>query len=100
MPPLYISCYGASQNACAACVTIAAYASDASNFVEIIPSPRNAETIESAPRDAKTVTTVHQVDRSFTRSGNRRRAAAARGTASVRRRLSACRWVSARHAPF
>ena len=42
-------------------------ASNAPNFVEITPSLRNAETIKSASRDAKTVTMVHQTHRSFLR---------------------------------
>ena len=42
-------------------------ASNAPNFVEITPSPQNAETIESASRDATTITMVHQTHRSFFR---------------------------------
>ena len=56
----------------AARVTVV-HASAAPKLVEIAPLLRNAETIESASRDAKTVNMVHQVDRSLVR---RRRAAA------------------------
>ena len=57
---------GYRRTSAAARVTIV-YASNAPNFVEITPSLRNAETIESASRDAKTVTMVHQTHCSFLR---------------------------------
>ena len=37
----------------------------APKFVELAPSPRNAETVGSASRDAKTVTMAHELARSF-----------------------------------
>jgi len=50
--------------------------------VEIFMSLRYTDISESVPRDAKTATTIHQDDRSFTRS----RVAAARRAASAHAR--------------